>query len=68
MNDGTRGFEKTLNSISKTLKLPEEDIYRASGLLKPQKGRDVRAERLMYQIEHLNEDDQETIAALIGYN
>lgn len=66
IKDGTRGVgENSLSAIAKALKMPQEEVFRAAGLLKPKKS-DARAERLLYQIEQLDEDDQETIETFVG--
>ena len=66
IKDGTRGVgENSLSAIAKALKMPQEEVFRAAGLLKPRKG-DARAERLLYQIEQLEDADQETVEMFVG--
>lgn len=64
--NGDRGFgEQSLTAIAKAFNLPAEEVFRIAGTLPPVKN-NSRIDRLMYQIEELDEADQEVIERIVG--
>jgi transcriptional regulator with XRE-family HTH domain len=63
---GTRGPGKDLcMGIAHAFKIPPEDVFRVAGLLPPARS-SQRVDRLMYQIEELDEEDQATLETFVG--
>lgn len=63
---GARGPGRDLCvGIARAFKIPPEEVFRIAGLLPPAKSND-RVDRLIYQIEELDEEDQATIETFVG--
>ena len=52
-------------AIAKGLKLPPEQVYRAAGLLPPERGIDEEIQQIAYEAGELNKSDQAEVLAFI---
>lgn len=56
---------ETLNAISKALRIPPEQVFRAAGLLPAVRDLDEDAERIVYESQDLTPQEKEEVLAFI---
>lgn len=57
--------QDVLSGIARALRIAPEEVFRVAGLLPPARS-SQRVDRLMYQIEELDEEDQATLETFVG--